>query len=436
MDNKENKISILNKHIGLIHCEGRLSLLQRKICNILLFNALAEINNKDIFEIGLNHLCSLIGYKSNDILLIKKALMSLISLVLEWNLLDRKTVESINTDTNVTKKSKISWHASSLLAGVNIEDGTVSYSYSPQIKTVISSLEIYGRINLFVQAKFKSSYSLALYENCIRFKNIRQTCLFELAIFRDLMGVEKNKYANFKELNRNVIVPALTEINEKADICLEIEYKKIGRTISGLKFYISENNSYLPKFKRKEKKLSEAAANIKKVLVATFKLNENDAQYIVERYESGFIRTKLDEIFRSNAFKNNKIYNITAYINSILETENQVNMEKTLKTEEIAVPAQPTDDLKAFSRQYSKYKISLLMETLQNCNAALKEAIYSNYKIYLEKEKSILLKSFMQKKLESPMVLSDFLGWMNENHAELMPSFLSYEEFITAEAVV
>lgn len=37
---------MLNKHIGLIHCEGKLSLLQRKICNILLFNALSEINKK------------------------------------------------------------------------------------------------------------------------------------------------------------------------------------------------------------------------------------------------------------------------------------------------------------------------------------------------------------------------------------------------------
>ena len=40
MDDKETKTPILNKHIGLIHCEGRLTLLQRKICNILLFNAL------------------------------------------------------------------------------------------------------------------------------------------------------------------------------------------------------------------------------------------------------------------------------------------------------------------------------------------------------------------------------------------------------------
>lgn len=72
--------------------------------------------------------------------------------------------------SDFAKKSNISWHASSLLAGVSIEDGIVTYSYSPQIKKVISSLDVYGRINLFVQAKFKSTYSLALYENCIRFK--------------------------------------------------------------------------------------------------------------------------------------------------------------------------------------------------------------------------------------------------------------------------
>lgn len=437
MEENIGKAPVLNKHVGLIHCEGRLTLLQRKICNILLFNALAEINNKDIFEIGLNHLCSLIGYKSNDILLIKKAIVGLISLVLEWNLLDRKTLQPSMPEMDLSKKPNISWHASSLLAGVSIEAGTVSYSYSPQIKKVISSLDIYGRINLFVQAKFKSTYSLALYENCIRFKNIKQTCLFELAVFRSLMGVEKNKYLNFKELNRNVILPAVQEINQKSDICLEVDYKKIGRSVVGLKFYIADNDSYLPKLKRKEKKLSDAATTIKKVLLSTFKLNETDAQYIVERYELGFVRTKLDEIFRSNAYKNHKIHNISAYINSILESENQLKAQiPAVQSEETLLSDKPQEVLKAFNNQYIKYKTVTLMKALEQCDSSTKEAIYNDYKNQLELNSSILLKSFMQKKFESPMVLADFLLWMSKYYPAVMPEFFSYDEFITEEAVM
>src|SRR3990167_10976647 len=79
---------VLKKHVGLIHCENKLSLMQRKICNILLFNALDHINDKEIHELSLRKLCSLIGFNSNDIQLIKQSIKSLISIVMEWNLLE------------------------------------------------------------------------------------------------------------------------------------------------------------------------------------------------------------------------------------------------------------------------------------------------------------------------------------------------------------
>src|ERR1700733_5770098 len=78
----------LKKHVGLIHCENKLTLILRKICNILLFNALDKINDQDIHEISLRQLCSLVGYNSNDSKLIKESIKSLISVVMEWNLLE------------------------------------------------------------------------------------------------------------------------------------------------------------------------------------------------------------------------------------------------------------------------------------------------------------------------------------------------------------
>src|SRR6185437_4324643 len=171
----------LKKHVGLIHCENRLTLIQRKICNVLLFNALDTINEQDIHEMQLKQLCSLVGYNSNDTKLIKDAIKNLITTVLEWNLLDDHKFINIHDDY---PEDVITWNASALLAGASIRKGIVRYSYSPQIKPVLASLEIYGRINLFVQSKFTSTYSLVLYENCVRFKNIKKTSWFSLPLFR------------------------------------------------------------------------------------------------------------------------------------------------------------------------------------------------------------------------------------------------------------
>src|SRR5579871_3865086 len=194
---KNNADMFLKKHVGLIHCENKLTLIQRKICNILLFNALDKINDQDTHEIPLRQLCSLVGYNSNDSKLIKESIKSLISVVMEWNLLEDS--KFLNEDDY--PEDAITWNASSLLAGASIKNGMIRYSYSPQMKSVLSSLDIYGRINLFVQAKFNSTYSLVLYENCIRFKNIKQTSWFSLDLFRSLMGVPDGKYSSFKDFN-------------------------------------------------------------------------------------------------------------------------------------------------------------------------------------------------------------------------------------------
>ena len=87
-EGKRDADIFLKKHVGLIHCENKLTLIQRKICNILLFNALDKINDQDTHEIPLRQLCSLVGYNSNDSKLIKESIKSLISVVMEWNLLE------------------------------------------------------------------------------------------------------------------------------------------------------------------------------------------------------------------------------------------------------------------------------------------------------------------------------------------------------------
>ena len=115
---------VLKKHVGLIHCENKLTLLQRKICNILLFNALDRINEIEIHEISLKKLCSMVGFNSNDTKLIKESVKALISTVMEWNLLDDH--KFLNVDHY--PEDAITWNASSLLAGVTIKNGLNHYA--------------------------------------------------------------------------------------------------------------------------------------------------------------------------------------------------------------------------------------------------------------------------------------------------------------------
>jgi hypothetical protein len=147
----------LKKHVAAIHSSNKLSLVQRKIANALLFNAYDELLAKEEHQINVRTLCNLIGYDSNDYKTIKKALINLLSTVIEWNLVDGSRLDAEGI-----------WNASSIIADASIDGAVCTYSYSNKMKKLLYSPELYGRLNMVVQAKFQSTYGLALYENCIK----------------------------------------------------------------------------------------------------------------------------------------------------------------------------------------------------------------------------------------------------------------------------
>jgi len=82
--------------------------------------------------------------------------MPLMETVIEWNVLK--------------KDGDSKWEASCMLSGCSVYNGILTYEYSSFLKGKLTHPKMYARINLVIQSKFKSKYSLALYELCIDYK--------------------------------------------------------------------------------------------------------------------------------------------------------------------------------------------------------------------------------------------------------------------------
>lgn len=218
----------LKKHVAAIHSANKLSLVQRKIANALLFNAYSELATKQEHQIHIRTLSTLIGYNSNELNAIKKALVSLISTVVEWNLIDKERVDNAGV-----------WNASAIIADASIDGAVCTYSYSNKMRQLLFHPEMYGRLNMQVQARFKSSYGLVLYENCARYQNIQETPWFDMPVFRKLMGVEDEKYPVFKDFRKRVIDAAVKEVNEYSGMDINYLLKKVGRIPVAIKFHIT-----------------------------------------------------------------------------------------------------------------------------------------------------------------------------------------------------
>lgn len=426
----------LKKHVGLIHCENKLTLIQRKICNILLFNALDKINDQEIHEIQLKHLCSLVGYNSNDTKLIKDAIKSLISTVLEWNLLEDN--KFLNEDDY--PQEIITWNASSLLAGASIRSGKISYSYSPQIKPVLSSLDIYGRINLFVQAKFNSNYSLVLYENCVRFKNIKQTAWFPLPLFRSLMGVTENKYLAFKEFKRNVINVAVKEVNQKSDIHIEPQFKKIGRNIAAIQFSVVENENYQPSFRKPRQVITsvysaQKESSLLDILAREYYISERQANGIIKKYEYQYIIDKMRLIRTKKNVKHLGAYLISALKKDYVEKNATAKKNATTNFEKTSVrEAKAASEITPLKNKYMFYKLNMYKNFIEQQSDSIQTVIYEKFIQYL-KPKSQIYKTYQKKKLTSPFVIIEFLMFLENHFSEIIGNYLTFDDYLTSEDV-
>lgn len=227
---KELAPANLKKHAAAIHCSGELSLVERKLSNILLLNAYDDLLNKDIHTIPTKHLFTMMGWgESNNVDGLKVTLKSLMSTIIEFNLMgDGGEV----------------WQAMTLLSSATLAEGECRYSYAKDLAVKFYKPEIFAVINIAIQKQFKSNYALTLYENCVRFIKVGSTGWWDLATFRKIMGAKSDTYDEFKRLSSFVIKKAMDEINSVSDIRLMVDYKRENRKIVALRFLISTSSHH------------------------------------------------------------------------------------------------------------------------------------------------------------------------------------------------
>lgn len=218
----------VKKNVAAIHVSGKLSLLQRKLSNVLLLNAYDTLVTQGSHKIDARTLCLMIGYNSNDTDTLKTALRGLAETVAEWDMLD--------------DKGRQEWGVSALLSYAKLSDGICEYAYSPALAEKLHDPKVFALINLNIQRQFTGGHALALYENCFRFVNTGSTGWWDLDVFRRLMGVDgSDYYKSYKQLNAKIIKPAVAEVNKVSDIIVTPEVRKMGRAVSGLRFKIKRN---------------------------------------------------------------------------------------------------------------------------------------------------------------------------------------------------
>jgi plasmid replication initiation protein len=301
----------IRKHVTIIHAFSLMSVLQRKIVNVLLYEAIKG-NNRVNHEssvavechIPFSSLCKAVKFNSNNTQYLKEAIDGLASLKIEWNLLKDK----VPTDISFLNLRVL--HG----APTFYQDNTLNFSFHKIMLDLVDNPSIYGTLDVDLQSDFESKYGHALYENSTRFINLQKNKIIPLDTFRKILGVQADKYSSMRELTRNVIVPSVEEVNDRADFVVNLETVKSGRKITG--FEVSVKN--------KKKSIVENRPNIcenektHKEIKETFGLiSESVLENIMSNYSEDYILEKIAYTKKCAKKESSGFYPIPYFISAI-----------------------------------------------------------------------------------------------------------------------
>lgn len=422
----------LKKHVAFIHCSNHLTLLQRKISNALLHNAYDELPTKEQHSIGMGELVKLIGYASNDYALIKSSIKVLISTVLEWNLLN-DDFSSTDIEPNREGESK-SWHASAILASAKIQGSKCTYSYSPELRSLLFMPEIYGKINLSIQARFNSVYALVLYENCVRYKNLNSTRWFSMDLFRKLMGISEGRYSVYRDMKRKVVDKAISEVNAFSDLTVSAEIQRSNQKVTAIRFIIQQKDSSacLPDpLLLKQSKIKSIDDPLISKLTRIFGIAPLHAKKIVGEFGYDFVTKKAAMLEQTLKTSGKNIKNLAGYFIKSLHNEQQLDETKIQNAEAEERRAREREVASRFAEQYENYLNQKIIEKYAVINQVEKDLILNGF------EKSLghggFLEAYRRKGLGDALVQLEFVRYIRQCQKSFCEDFLSFANFCKAQ---
>ncbi len=228
--------------IALQPKNGKITLLTRKLFNVLLAVAQQADDSGDTYRALLSDIVANSAFDSNDTALVKEHLRRMVSVQVEWS-----------TGTSSQKPGR-KWGISTLIADAEIlEDPAtrrvwVEFSFAPKIKKKLLDPVQYARLSLQFQSQLRSSAGLALYEICVRYLTnpshltMREPWEWWRPILSGTPDTEAGDEAKreYKYFKRDYLRPAIAEVNAVTNIFVELIEHREGRRVAEIQFRVSE----------------------------------------------------------------------------------------------------------------------------------------------------------------------------------------------------
>jgi hypothetical protein len=285
----EQAVAKANEAIAIRPKRGKLTLLSRRIYNVLLFHAQQQGVDRPEYSILLSELIDDARFTSHNTELLKSHIRDMQATTIEWH-----------TSSGGARQ----WTSTQLLGTVVIDEPgrgracTITWSYPEAVRERLVKPAQYTRVLLEISSQMRSYAAAVLYELGARYLTsparltMREDVIWWASV---LTGRSDITQVDYRILHRDTIKKALAELDALSqDFRMEVVEHRRGRKVEELQFRV------VPKPQASLEGLAQSAKNVfdlalvERVIAIGFK--RTDAQDLYAITDEGVLRAAVDHV--------------------------------------------------------------------------------------------------------------------------------------------
>jgi hypothetical protein len=285
---------------------------------------------------------------------------------------------------------------------------------------------IYGRLDMLVQARFQSTYGLALYENCNRFQDIGQTPWFTLAKFRKLMGVEEGKYKIFRDFKTRVLDKAVEEVNKYSPLEISHQLRKQNRQVVSIQFLIKKSKLSMSVDVESGVSKNDGFADILKL---QFGLSAKQIKEVLTEYDEEYIREKIGLVLSSPSFKNGKVKNLARYLLSALRDDYQLSKSSAPHASQLKSSTDNKSDIE-LQTKFRRFQEAQIFYLFNELSERKKTNLINKFEKFLV---GMYQQLYLREGLKNILIQEQLYSFLKKSNHELLNQLPSYQQWLKAK---
>ena len=237
------------------------------------------------------------------------------------------------------------------------------------------------------------------------------------------MGVEDGKYEIFRDFNRRVLSPAITEINTCSDIFITLRITRKGKKVHSILFELSERSIKKRLGVKQEADSKEGRLG----------LTDSSIAELIQKYGEERVGQGISYVESIHNHKADQIKNMGAYLRNAIE-KNYAITQFDAEPDKVHKKAKITHEQQ---QQYNDYVIHYVMALYDTFSSEQQQAVLAQFEAQLAASSNLAdsVTASVYRKHGIKSVAADFSHFFKQHYPADISAIKTIEQFIAEQVL-